>query len=73
MLVSDNAGRSGLLDKVEAYGIKLDKDHSKVQELMATLKERENEGYQFEGAEGSFELLMKRRTLLMASMICSRG
>jgi 2-isopropylmalate synthase len=60
MLVSDYAGRSGLLDKVEAYGIKLDKDHSKVQELMATLKERENEGYQFEGAEGSFELLMRK-------------
>ncbi len=27
---------------------------------MATLKERENEGYQFEGAEGSFELLMRK-------------
>ena len=60
MLVSDYAGRSGLLDKVEAYGIKLDKNHSKVQELMTTLKERENEGYQFEGAEGSFELLMRK-------------
>jgi 2-isopropylmalate synthase len=60
MLVSDYAGRSGLLEKVEAYGIKLDKDHSKVKELMATLKERENEGYQFEGAEGSFELLMRK-------------
>ena len=60
MLVSDYAGRSGLLDKVEAFGIKLDKDHEKVQELMATLKERENEGYQFEGAEGSFELLMRK-------------
>ena len=62
MLVSDHAGRSGLLEKVEAYGIKLSKDddHSKVQELMATLKQRENEGYQFEGAEGSFELLMRK-------------
>ncbi len=60
MLVSDYAGRSGLLDKVEAFGIKLDKDHTKVQELMATLKERESEGYQFEGAEGSFELLMRK-------------
>ena len=42
------------------FGIKLDKDHSKVQELMATLKERESAGYQFEGAEGSFELLMRK-------------
>ena len=60
MLVSDNAGRSGLVEKVEAYGIKLDKNDPKAQELMETLKERENQGYQFEGAEGSFELLMRK-------------
>ncbi len=60
VLVSDAAGRSGLLDKIEDYGIKLSKDHSKVQELIDTLKERESEGYQFEGAEGSFELLMRK-------------
>ena len=39
-----------MLEKVEAYGIKLDKDHAKVQELIDTLKERESEGYQFEGS-----------------------
>lgn len=60
MLVSDYAGRSGLLEKVEAYGIKLRKDHRKLQELVNTLKERESQGYQFEGAEGSFELLMRK-------------
>jgi 2-isopropylmalate synthase len=60
VLVSDAAGRSGLLEKVEAYGIKLDKGHAKLQELIDTLKERESEGYQFEAAEGSFELLMRK-------------
>jgi 2-isopropylmalate synthase len=60
VLVSDYAGRSGLLEKVEAYGIKLTKDHAKLQELVDTLKERESQGYQFEGAEGSFELLMRK-------------
>lgn len=60
MLVSDYAGRSGLLEKVEAFGIKLDKDDVKVQELIRMLKARESEGYQFEGAEGSFELLMRK-------------
>ncbi|MDX2251516.1 MAG: citramalate synthase [Nitrospira sp.] len=60
VLVSDYAGRSGLLDKIEAFGIKLSKDHSKVHELINTLKERESQGYQFEGAEGSFELLMRK-------------
>jgi 2-isopropylmalate synthase len=60
MLVSDYAGRSGLKEKVEAYGIKLTKDQAKLQELVDTLKERESQGYQFEGAEGSFELLMRK-------------
>ncbi len=60
MLVSDYAGRSGLMEKVEAYGISLSKNHAKLQELVETLKERESQGYQFEGAEGSFELLMRK-------------
>lgn len=60
MLISDYGGRSGLLDKIEAYGIRLSKDHEKVDELVHTLKERESQGYQFEGAEGSFELLMRK-------------
>lgn len=60
MLISDYGGRSGLLDKIKAYGIKLSKDHSKVGELIHTLKDRESQGYQFEGAEGSFELLMRK-------------
>lgn len=33
---------------------------AKVDELVHTLKERESQGYQFEGAEGSFELLMRK-------------
>ncbi|HEY5931454.1 MAG TPA: citramalate synthase [Nitrospira sp.] len=60
MLISDYGGRSGLLDKIEAYGITLSKNHSKVDELIHTLKDRESQGYQFEGAEGSFELLMRK-------------
>jgi 2-isopropylmalate synthase len=60
MLVSDYAGRSGLLVKAEEYGIRLSKDNVKLKELLATLKELENQGYQFEGAEGSFELLMRK-------------
>ncbi len=59
-LISDYGGRSGLLDKIEAYGITLSKNHAKLDELVHTLKERESQGYQFEGAEGSFELLMRK-------------
>ncbi|HSA85509.1 MAG TPA: citramalate synthase [Nitrospira sp.] len=60
MLISDYGGRSGLLDKIEAYGIKLSRNHVKVDELIHTLKHWESQGYQFEGAEGSFELLMRK-------------
>lgn len=60
MLMSDYAGRSGLLQKAEEYGVRLSKDHAKLQELLAMLKDLENQGYQFEGAEGSLELLIRK-------------
>ncbi|WP_447974867.1 citramalate synthase [Nitrospira sp. Kam-Ns4a] len=60
VLVSDYAGRSGLLGKVQAFGLALSKDHPKLQELLDQLKDLENKGYQFEGAEGSLELLTRK-------------
>ena len=60
ILVSDYAGRSGVQGKLEAFGVKLTKDHAKLQELLDSLKELERQGYQFEGAEGSFELLVRK-------------
>ena len=35
------------------------KDHPQVKKLLAQLKDRERDGYQFEGAEGSFELMVR--------------
>jgi 2-isopropylmalate synthase len=60
MLVSDYTGRSGLLAKVEEYGIELSKQNPQLKELLETLKELESQGYQYEGAEGSLELLMRK-------------
>jgi len=60
MLISDYTGRSGLLAKVEEYGIELSKQNPKLKELLETLKELESQGYQFEGAEGSLEVLMRK-------------
>ena len=60
MLISDYAGKSSLAAKAEEFHITLRRKDPKAQELLATLKDLENQGYQFEGAEGSFELLMRR-------------
>ncbi|MDH4231412.1 MAG: citramalate synthase, partial [Nitrospirota bacterium] len=60
ILVSDQAGKSSILRKAEEFGIKLSGDSPEVQTIVAELKDLENQGYQFEGAEASFELLMKR-------------
>ncbi len=60
ILVSDQAGKSSILRKAEEFGIQLSGDSPEVQNIVAELKDLENQGYQFEGAEASFELLMKR-------------
>ena len=59
VLISDNTGRSGVVQKVESLGFSLSKDHPHLQELLAQLKSLERDGYQYEGAEGSFELLVR--------------
>lgn len=60
VLISDLAGKSNILRKAEEFGIRLDPDSPQIQDIVTTLKNLENEGFQFEGAEASFELLMKK-------------
>ncbi len=60
VLVSDLSGASNILYKAKEFGIELDSRDEKVQEIVRQLKDLENRGYQFEGAEASFELLMEK-------------
>ena len=60
VLVSELAGKSNILWKAKEYGIDLDKDTPDARRILQILKELEDQGYQFEGAEASFELLMER-------------
>ena len=60
VLISDLAGQSNVLRKAEEFGLKIEKDSPKLLDIIDTLKELENLGFQFEGAEASFELLMKK-------------
>lgn len=60
VLVSDLSGKSNILAKAEEFNINLDSKDPVTQEILETIKELENQGFQFEGAEASFELLMRR-------------
>ena len=60
VLISDYAGKSSLLLKAAEYNVVLTEQNPKLAELLVQLKALEGQGYQFEGAEGSFELLMKK-------------
>jgi len=58
VLVSDLSGRSNILAKAEECGIELESKDPVTLEILEEIKDLENKGYQFEGAEASFELLM---------------
>ncbi len=63
VLVSDLSGKSNIYYKAAQFGIDLnivDDRSKKTREILKRLKELEDSGYQFEGAEGSFEILLKK-------------
>ncbi|HEY2994791.1 MAG TPA: citramalate synthase, partial [Methylomirabilota bacterium] len=60
VLVSELAGKSNILFKAREYGIDLDRETPDSRRILDRLKALEDEGFQFEGAEASFELLMER-------------
>ncbi len=59
IVISDQAGLSNVLAKARSFGIDLDKQDPKCRQILQHLKTLENQGYQFEAAEASFELLMR--------------
>lgn len=62
VLVSDLSGKSNVSYKSEELGFNFDKYSDKSSEIVQELKKLESEGYQFEAAEASFELLVKQMT-----------
>jgi 2-isopropylmalate synthase len=59
ILISDLSGKSNILYKAKEFGIDIDDDNPKIKSILEKLKQAENLGFQYEGAEGSFELLMR--------------
>ncbi len=60
ILISDLSGKSNVLHKAKKFGLDLDSKDPVVSSIVKELKELENQGFQYEGAEASFELLMRR-------------
>ena len=59
IVISDQSGLSNVLAKARSFGHELDKQDPTCRQILGRLKELESEGYQFEAAEASFDLLMR--------------
>ncbi len=60
VLVSELAGKGSVASKARSVGIDIDRKDRRTQELLGRLKDLEQAGYQFEGADASLELLMHK-------------
>ena len=60
IVVSDQSGRSNILSRFREIGVDIDVKSPKVDCLVELVKEHEFNGYAYDGAEASFELLARR-------------
>lgn len=60
VMVSDQGGKSNVLAELARRGITATKDDPRLETLISVVKEREAQGYAYEGADASFELLARR-------------
>lgn len=60
VLVSELSGLSNLLYKIRELNLDLPNEGEVARQVLGQLKELEHQGFQFESAEGSFELLVRR-------------
>lgn len=59
-LMSEVAGRSMIIEKVQKFDKSITKSSPVVQDIVKQVKDLEHEGYQFEGADASFEILVRK-------------
>ncbi len=60
VLISDLSGESSIIYKAREFNIDIEKDKKLAKDVLKKVKQLEMYGYQFEGAEGSLELLIKK-------------
>ncbi|WP_379138988.1 citramalate synthase [Paenibacillus sp. sgz500958] len=62
VLVSELAGQSNVLSKAQDMGLTLDPSSEQARKVIDKIKSLEHQGYQFEGADASLELLLREAT-----------
>jgi len=60
ILVSELVGKTGIMLRAKDLEMDLGKEDAKTKKILKLLQKLENEGFHFEAAEASFELLMKK-------------
>ncbi|MEO3387740.1 citramalate synthase [Mesorhizobium sp. CAU 1741] len=60
VMVSDQGGKSNFIAELKRRGVAVAKDDPRLDTLIALVKDREAQGYAYEGADASFELLARR-------------
>ncbi|WP_018249309.1 citramalate synthase [Orenia marismortui] len=62
VLVSELSGKSNLVYKAQELGINIEEESTDLRAVLDEIKDLEHQGYHFEGAEASFELLVEKAT-----------
>jgi 2-isopropylmalate synthase len=60
-LMSEVAGRKTIVEKIKEIDPTLDKNSPEAEQIIQRIKEMEHQGYQFEGAESTFELIVRKQ------------
>lgn len=60
VLVSELGGKTGIILRAKALELDLNKEDPKTKKILKLIQKLEHQGYHFEAAEASFELLMKK-------------
>jgi 2-isopropylmalate synthase len=60
VLISDLAGRSNIVVKAQELGFRISNETPELKEILSRIKQLEHEGYEFEAAEGSLALLIRK-------------
>ena len=60
IIISEQSGKSNIISRLKSAGIAVDEGDKSIQKILDRVKEREFNGYSYDGADASFEILVKK-------------